>query len=102
MALRISSSRVFNTVLLFALKEMDGLFRRILGVENAPTQPRDITRLPKWRKLEPLVKSYLGNTLHLLGDSLLPLLCSPSIVVTLHDRQFAPRSSDWHCIAVLA
>ena len=26
-----------------------------------------MTRLPRWRKAEPLAKSYLGNTLHILG-----------------------------------
>ena len=26
-----------------------------------------LERLPRWRKVEPLAKSYLGNTLHLLG-----------------------------------
>lgn len=34
---------------------------------DAPLTAAGLVKLPRWRKVEPLVKSYLGNTLHLLG-----------------------------------
>lgn len=37
-----------------------------------------MTRLPRWRKAEPLAKSYLGNTLHILGASAANLWYSSS------------------------
>lgn len=49
-------------------KEADGVFRRLLGVDATSTlRPASLTKLPRWKKVEPLIKSYLGNTLHLLG-----------------------------------
>lgn len=33
----------------------------------APLAAASLPKLPRWRKVEPLIKSYLGNTLHLLG-----------------------------------
>ncbi len=90
-ALRLGSGAAFNTLLLFVLREADGLFRRVLDLPAAepdevvaapaktggdaagtppPPAPRprvDPRSAPRWRKAEPLIKSYLGNTLHLLG-----------------------------------
>ena len=75
--MRIESGAVFNQVILFVLREVDAVFWRLLGLQPgggqggqepaapAPT-PTNLRRSPRWRKLEPLVKSYLGNTLHLL------------------------------------
>ncbi len=46
----------------------DSLFRRMLGLENKEVLAlADITKVARWRKVEPLVKSFIGNTLHLLG-----------------------------------
>lgn len=36
--------------------------------QAAPLTAAALIRLPRWKKLEPLIKSYLGNTLHLLGE----------------------------------
>ncbi len=36
--------------------------------QAAPLTAAALTKLPRWRKVDPLVKSYLGNTLHLLGE----------------------------------
>ena len=88
-ALRLGSGAAFNTLLLFVLREADGLFRRVLelpaagpdevlavaksaaGQAGAPPKarpaPLDPRTSSRWRKAEPLIKSYLGNALHLLG-----------------------------------
>jgi hypothetical protein len=48
--------------------QADGLLRRMLGnTDNAADKDTDVTRQPRWRKVEGLAKSYLGNTLHMLG-----------------------------------
>ena len=59
-------------------REVDGIFRRML-LEGAnpkqaatPLTAATLGRLPRWKKVEPLVKSYLVNTLHLLGEAPLP------------------------------
>lgn len=64
--MKIASSAVYNKLLLFVLKEMDGVLRRMLGVEGNVVVS-DLPRLARWKKVEPLIKTYLGNTLHLLG-----------------------------------
>lgn len=43
--------------------------RRILGIENQQNvNMAELTRGNKWRKVGVLIKSYLGNSLHLLGS----------------------------------
>jgi len=64
--MKIASSAVYNKLLLFVLKEMDGVLRRMLGVEG-DVVVSDLPRVARWKKVEPLIKTYLGNTLHLLG-----------------------------------
>lgn len=50
------------------LLQADGLLRRILGnTDTAADNDMDVTRQPRWRKVEALAKSFLGNTLHMLG-----------------------------------
>lgn len=65
--MRINSSAVYNKLMLFVLKEADALLRRALDVDGE-ADAVTIRRAARWVKLEPLVKSYLGNTLHLLGE----------------------------------
>jgi nucleolar complex protein 2 len=66
--LRLGSSAVYNKLMLFVLREADGIFKRILGIENEENfEAVGLSKLPRWKKVEPLVKSYIGNTLHLLG-----------------------------------
>jgi hypothetical protein len=48
-------------------KEADSIFKRLLDLPSSEPSA-DLTSLPRWHKLEPLLKSYLGNTLHLLGE----------------------------------
>lgn len=48
-------------------KEGDGLFRKLLEVEGKTLKASDLNKLQRYRKAEILIKSYLGNTLNLLG-----------------------------------
>ncbi|MEW5298161.1 MAG: hypothetical protein WDW36_001313 [Sanguina aurantia] len=67
--MKISSSSVYNQLMLFMLKEADGVFRRMLGIERKgpAATVADVTKSNRWRKVGPLVKSYWGNSLHLLA-----------------------------------
>ncbi|KAK3260781.1 hypothetical protein CYMTET_30281 [Cymbomonas tetramitiformis] len=67
----IASSNVFNKLMLFVLREIDGIFRSILGMagkDPALTSNVSLEKRPRWKKVEPLLKSYLGNTLHIAGQ----------------------------------
>ncbi|KAK9822072.1 hypothetical protein WJX74_004970 [Apatococcus lobatus] len=67
-AMRIASSHVFNQLLMFLLQEGASLFARMLGFKAGELPPPDkLTKSDRWRKCEPLAKSFLGNTLHLLS-----------------------------------
>jgi len=67
----ISGSNTFNMVMLFVLQEADGFFRKSLYDGADRKQIRKIIADPsqskRWPKIEPLVKSYLGNSLHILN-----------------------------------
>ena len=68
--MKIASASVYNNLMLFVLKEVDSLLRRLLGIEKKePTAVTsdDLTRSNKWRKVGPLVKSYWGVSLHLIA-----------------------------------
>lgn len=67
--MQLASSSVYNRILLFVLKEFDDIFRHMLATneDKKAIVAADLTRCARWRKVEPLIKSYLGNTLHLLG-----------------------------------
>ena len=66
--MRLGSSAVSNRLMLFVLREGDGIFKRMLGVEQGEeVEAVGLSKLPRWKKVEPLLKSYVGNTLHLLG-----------------------------------
>lgn len=72
----ISSSTVYNKIMMFVLKELDSSFRTILGLNSAASVAyKEVVRSPRWRHLQPLVKSYLTSTLHLLGH-----VAEPSLV----------------------
>lgn len=62
----ISSSHVFNKIMFFTLSEIDGVFKKILGVDVKEGFVFDSEKHARWKKVEPLVKSYFGNTLHIL------------------------------------
>jgi nucleolar complex protein 2 len=82
--LRVASSTAFNRLVLFVFSNMDGILRTLLTVGAAAPEKdgkRDGAgkrrkselaasyapeKLPRWHKVEPLARSYLGNALHLL------------------------------------
>ncbi|KAF7837124.1 nucleolar complex protein 2-like protein [Senna tora] len=67
----IMSSSVFNKLMLFVLNEMDGILRNLLklpafGGKNETIKDLMSTKL--WKSHSHLVKSYLGNALHILNQ----------------------------------
>ncbi len=50
----------------------------MLGLEDAEDlHAEDVMRAQRWKIVEPLVKSYFGNTIHLLGTaSAIAFLCN--------------------------
>lgn len=67
----ISSSHVFNKIMLYVLVEIDGVFKQMLGLADMSEKKSgavEVQKLSKWKKLEPFVKSYLGNALHILNQ----------------------------------
>ena len=66
--MKISSSAVFNKLMLFVLKEADHIFFRMLSLdEQTSVTARDVQKSKRLKKVESLLKSFLGNSLHLLG-----------------------------------
>ena len=67
--MKISSSAVFNKLMLFVLKEEDNIFIRMLALDEqaGSVTNRDVQRSKRLKKVEGLLKSFLGNSLHLLG-----------------------------------
>ncbi|GAY49954.1 hypothetical protein CUMW_123040 [Citrus unshiu] len=67
----IMSSSVFNKIMLFVLSEMDGILRKLLKLPSSGGKKETITDLmhtKQWKKYNHLVKSYLGNSLHVLNQ----------------------------------
>jgi nucleolar complex protein 2 len=55
--------------MVFVLREMDGVFRVLLGMtKDSAVGNVNLEKRPRWKKLEPLIKSFLGNGLHVLGQ----------------------------------
>jgi len=72
--MKISSSAVFNKLMLFVLKEGNHIFLRMLSLDELTVvTARDVQRSKRMRKVEGLLKSFLGNSLHLLGELCLRL-----------------------------
>lgn len=69
--LSIMSSSVFNKILLFVLSEMDGILRALLKLPTFGGKKETVTDLlstKQWKNYSHLVKSYLGNALHVLNQ----------------------------------
>ncbi|CAH9138932.1 unnamed protein product [Cuscuta epithymum] len=65
------SSGVFNKIMLFVLNEMDGILRGLLGLPETGVTKKmvtDVMTTRKWKNFQNLVKSYLGNALHVLNQ----------------------------------
>ena len=68
-SMHLASSAVYNKIMLFMLKNTDIILRKSLEIEDQGVDEVDVIKQPRWGKVEPLVRSYLGNTLHLLGTT---------------------------------
>ncbi|XP_028798120.1 nucleolar complex protein 2 homolog [Neltuma alba] len=69
--LSIMSSSVFNKIMLFVLNEMDGILRNLLKLPSSGGKKETIQGLMAtklWKNRNHLVKSYLGNALHVLNQ----------------------------------
>ncbi|XP_031094669.1 nucleolar complex protein 2 homolog [Ipomoea triloba] len=65
------SSGVFNKIMLFVLNEMDGILRGLLNLPasgGTKQMVADTMTTRKWKNFQNLVKSYLGNALHVLNQ----------------------------------
>ncbi|KAF5192495.1 Nucleolar complex protein 2-like protein [Thalictrum thalictroides] len=65
------SSSVFNKVMLVSLSEMDGILRGLLKMPSAGGKKETIVNLMStkhWKNYNHLLKSYLGNSLHVLNQ----------------------------------
>lgn len=69
--LSIMSSTVFNKIMLFVLTEMDRILRKMMKLPASGGKKEIITDLmltKQWKTYNHLVKSYLGNALHVLNQ----------------------------------
>ena len=70
-SVRLASSSAFHELVQFTLMNGDGILRSLLGVKNADEESSPSFKPhtnSRWKKVQPLAKSYIGNTLHLLGN----------------------------------
>ncbi|XP_021662337.2 protein REBELOTE isoform X2 [Hevea brasiliensis] len=61
----------FSKILMFVLHEADNIFRKLLGIQCSNERKDVILELKdtaKWKKLKPLIKSYLRSTLFFLNE----------------------------------
>ncbi|KAL2557161.1 Nucleolar complex protein 2-like protein [Forsythia ovata] len=67
----VMSSSVFNKIMLFVLTEMDGILRGLLRLPSSGGKKEtimDLMTTRPWKNYNNLVKSYLGNALHVLNQ----------------------------------
>ncbi|KAA8549601.1 hypothetical protein F0562_001381 [Nyssa sinensis] len=67
----IMSSSVFNKIMLFVLSEMDGILRALLKLPPSGGKKEtiiDLMSTKQWKNYNHLVKTYLGNALHVLNQ----------------------------------
>ncbi|WRX23785.1 Nucleolar complex protein 2 - like 2 [Theobroma cacao] len=67
----VMSSSVFNKIMLFTLSEMDRVLRKLLKLPASGGKKETINELmntKQWKSYNHLVKSYLGNALHVLNQ----------------------------------
>ncbi|KAG7033357.1 Nucleolar complex protein 2-like protein, partial [Cucurbita argyrosperma subsp. argyrosperma] len=65
------SSNVFNKIMLFVLSKMDGILRKFLKLPSSGGKKETIQELmttKQWKSFNHIVKSYLGNALHILNQ----------------------------------
>ena len=84
----IASSSSFNRLMISVLQQADTIFRRMLKVEGKQKlAPADLKKAERWRNVEPLLKAYIGNTLHVLGQ------VTDSNLVTFVLRRLRPSAA---------
>ncbi|KAL1808677.1 hypothetical protein ACET3Z_025667 [Daucus carota] len=69
--LSVMPSHVFNKIMLFVLNEMDGVLRGLLSLPSSGGKKEtvlDVVHTRQWKNHNHLVKSYLGNALHVLNQ----------------------------------
>lgn len=67
----IMSCSVFNKIMLFVLSEMDAILRKLLKLPSSGGKKEtimDLMNTKHWKNYNHLVKSYLGNALHVLNQ----------------------------------
>eukprot|EP01104_Vermistella_antarctica_P012582 TRINITY_DN3676_c1_g2_i1.p1 TRINITY_DN3676_c1_g2~~TRINITY_DN3676_c1_g2_i1.p1 ORF type:complete len:758 (-),score=289.86 TRINITY_DN3676_c1_g2_i1:62-2314(-) len=68
---KLAGPDVFNDLMLFSLRELDGLILEYLGVTATPDalsqQSRSIVASNRWKRIAPIIKSYTTNLLHFMG-----------------------------------
>ncbi|KAF8041037.1 hypothetical protein BT93_B3072 [Corymbia citriodora subsp. variegata] len=65
------SSNVFNKIMIFVLTEMDGILRKLLKLPASGGKKetiKDLMATRQWKNYNHMVKSYLGNALHILNQ----------------------------------
>ena len=84
-ALARAPASAFNALVVSVLTHGDGMLRSLLGQPKTLTDPAerrpDPRRAARWRKVDPLARTYLGNTLHLLTS-----LADPSMTAFILRR----------------
>lgn len=68
---KIMSSSIFNKIMLFVLSEMDGVLRRMFKLPPSGGKREiilDLMGTKPWKSYNHLIKSYLGNALHVLNQ----------------------------------
>ncbi|XP_004497388.1 nucleolar complex-associated protein 2 isoform X2 [Cicer arietinum] len=86
--LSVMSSTVFNKIMLTVLNEMDGILRNLLKLPASGGRKEIITGLmttKHWRSHGHIVKSYLGNALHILNQ----MTDTQMISFTLHRLKYS-------------
>ncbi|GAV63060.1 Noc2 domain-containing protein [Cephalotus follicularis] len=71
MKLSVMSSSVFNKIMITVLSEMDGILRKLLKLPSSGGKKEIMTDLMstrQWKNYNHIVKSYLGNSLHILNQ----------------------------------
>lgn len=67
---RIQSTGVFYQIITFVLSEADNIFRALLEISDDVDKGKimNMRNAKKWQTIEPLIKSYLRNSLDLLSQ----------------------------------
>ena len=66
---RLQSTEVFYQIITFILSAADNIFRAILDIsDNDKGKLMNLRNGQKWKDVEPLIKSYLRNSLDLLSQ----------------------------------